>query len=138
MGDHSIKGNQRSIGGEMRGENKSIKNERVRHDVTLLTDQDIYLFKEGNHFNLYHKLGSHHLTTDGIEGTYFAVWAPDAENVFVMGDFSLKFIANEIKVGLYLFLTSWKGAVLAMLLFIVLIIVFCWIFGGCFHRDKHA
>src|SRR4030042_4613028 len=88
MGDHSIKGNQRSIGGEMRGENKSIKNERVRHDVTLLTDQDIYLFKEGNHFNLYHKLGSHHLTTDGIEGTYFAVWAPNAEKVSVMGNFN--------------------------------------------------
>jgi 1,4-alpha-glucan branching enzyme len=88
MGDHSIEGNQRSIGGGMKGENKSIKNDAVRHDVTLLTDQDIYLFKEGNHFNLYHKLGSHHLKTDGIEGTYFAVWAPNAEKVSVMGSFN--------------------------------------------------
>jgi 1,4-alpha-glucan branching enzyme len=75
----------------MRGENKSGKNgmvRMVRYDVTLLTDQDIYLFKEGNHFNLYQKLGSHHLTIDGIEGTYFAVWAPNAEKVSVMGNFN--------------------------------------------------
>jgi len=60
----------------------------MRYDVTLLTDQDIYLFKEGNHFNLYNKLGSHTLTGDDVEGTYFAVWAPNAERVSVMGNFN--------------------------------------------------
>jgi len=60
----------------------------MRYDVTLLTDQDIYLFKEGNHFNLYNKLGSHTLTVDDVEGTYFAVWAPNAERVSVVGNFN--------------------------------------------------
>ncbi|OGP94069.1 MAG: 1,4-alpha-glucan branching enzyme [Deltaproteobacteria bacterium RBG_16_47_11] len=60
----------------------------MRYDVTLLTDHDIYLFKEGNHFSLYNKLGSHTLTVDDVEGISFAVWAPNAERVSVMGDFN--------------------------------------------------
>lgn len=62
--------------------------EEVIHDVSLFTDHDIYLFKEGNHFRLYEKLGSHLMSIDGIEGAYFAVWAPNAESVSVMGDFN--------------------------------------------------
>ncbi len=50
----------------------------VRSTPGLITDYDIYLFKEGRHFSLYEKLGSH-LMHDGQEkGTYFAVWAPNA------------------------------------------------------------
>ncbi len=60
----------------------------VRYDVSLLTDDDLYLFNEGNHYRLYEKLGAHVVTRDGVEGTYFAVWAPDAENVSVIGDFN--------------------------------------------------
>ena len=60
----------------------------MRYDVSLLTDNDIYLFKQGSHFRLHHKLGAHLLTVDGAEGTYFAVWAPNAERVAVMGDFN--------------------------------------------------
>ncbi|MGQ9688745.1 MAG: 1,4-alpha-glucan branching protein GlgB [Desulfobaccales bacterium] len=60
----------------------------VRYDVSLLTDDDLYLFNEGSHFRLYRKLGAHPLTVDGVAGTYFAVWAPDAERVFVIGDFN--------------------------------------------------
>jgi len=60
----------------------------VRYDVSRLTDDDLFLFNEGNHFRLYDKLGSRPMTVDGGEGTYFAVWAPDAEKVFVMGDFN--------------------------------------------------
>jgi 1,4-alpha-glucan branching enzyme len=56
--------------------------------VTLLTDQDIYLFKEGNHFTLYDKLGAHPLVHDGVKGTLFAVWAPEAERVSVIGEFN--------------------------------------------------
>ncbi len=60
----------------------------VRYDVTFLTDQDIYLFKKGHHFRLYDKLGSHVATVEGAEGVYFAVWAPNAERVSVIGDFN--------------------------------------------------
>ncbi|MDI7261590.1 MAG: 1,4-alpha-glucan branching protein GlgB [Thermodesulfobacteriota bacterium] len=67
---------------------RSKEKETVRYDVTLLTDHDIYLFKEGSHFNLYDKLGSHLLSAEGIEGTYFAIWAPNAERVSVVGDFN--------------------------------------------------
>ncbi|MBI3328521.1 MAG: 1,4-alpha-glucan branching protein GlgB, partial [Nitrospinae bacterium] len=57
-------------------------------EMTLLTDDDLYLFNEGTHLRLYEKLGAHPLTIDGMEGTYFAVWAPDAVRVGVMGDFN--------------------------------------------------
>ena len=57
-------------------------------EVTLLTEQDLYLFNEGNHFRLHEKLGSHLISKGDLEGTYFAVWAPDAKKVFVMGDFN--------------------------------------------------
>ncbi len=60
----------------------------VRYDVTLLGDDDLYLFNEGSHLRLYDKLGAHPLTADGVDGMYFAVWAPDAERVSVMGDFN--------------------------------------------------
>ncbi len=60
----------------------------VLQGISLLTDHDIYLFKEGNHFRLYRKLGSHPMVVDGLKGTYFAVWAPNAEAVTVMGDFN--------------------------------------------------
>jgi 1,4-alpha-glucan branching enzyme len=57
-------------------------------DVSLLSDQDLYLFNEGSHFRLYEKLGAHLVTSDGVEGTYFAVWAPDAYGVYVFGTFN--------------------------------------------------
>jgi 1,4-alpha-glucan branching enzyme len=56
--------------------------------VTLLTEQDLYLFNEGSHFRLYEKLGAHPLTTKRGAGTTFAVWAPDAARVSVIGDFN--------------------------------------------------
>jgi 1,4-alpha-glucan branching enzyme len=60
----------------------------VVHGPTLLTDRDIYLFKEGSHTRLYEKLGSHLMAVDGTGGVLFAVWAPNAEKVSVMGDFN--------------------------------------------------
>ncbi len=57
-------------------------------DTTLLTEDDLYLFNEGSHFRLQDKLGAHLLTLDGVAGTYFAVWAPGAEQVYVVGDFN--------------------------------------------------
>src|SRR3954468_19447414 len=53
-----------------------------------ITDQDLYLFNEGTHFRLYEKLGAHSGTDGDREGTWFAVWAPDAEWVSVIGDFN--------------------------------------------------
>ena len=60
----------------------------VYHDISRLTNHDIYLFKEGTHFQLYNKLGAHGMTKDGQQGTYFAVWAPNAERISVIGDFN--------------------------------------------------
>ncbi|HPN89032.1 MAG TPA: 1,4-alpha-glucan branching protein GlgB [Candidatus Omnitrophota bacterium] len=54
----------------------------------FLTEQDIYLFKQGNHFRIYEKLGAHVVEVDGVWGVYFAVWAPNAERVSVIGDFN--------------------------------------------------
>ena len=60
----------------------------VFYDVSLLTEDDLYLFNEGSHFLLYEKLGSKPVTRQGEAGTYFAVWAPDAEDVCVMAGFN--------------------------------------------------
>jgi 1,4-alpha-glucan branching enzyme len=55
---------------------------------SLFTDFDIYLFKSGKHFKLYRKLGAHFAEHKGTKGTYFAVWAPNARVVSVIGDFN--------------------------------------------------
>ena len=69
-------------------ETSGARNQSVPSEMTLLTEDDLYLFNEGSHFRLYEKLGAHPLTVNGQQGTYFAVWAPDAEQVFVMGEFN--------------------------------------------------
>jgi 1,4-alpha-glucan branching enzyme len=56
--------------------------------ASLLTENDLYLFNEGSHFQLYNKLGAHVVNHEGVSGTQFAVWAPNAVQVFVMGDFN--------------------------------------------------
>ena len=56
--------------------------------ISLLTADDIYLFNEGNHFRLYEKLGAHPAVHEGRTGIYFAVWAPNAQHVGVMGSFN--------------------------------------------------
>ncbi|HEY9047382.1 MAG TPA: 1,4-alpha-glucan branching protein GlgB [Ohtaekwangia sp.] len=55
---------------------------------SLLTEYDIHLFKSGKHFKLYEKLGAHVVTNGDTEGTYFAVWAPNARAVSVIGNFN--------------------------------------------------
>ncbi|HWP90587.1 MAG TPA: 1,4-alpha-glucan branching protein GlgB [Thermodesulfobacteriota bacterium] len=57
-------------------------------NTSFFTEHDIYLFKEGSHFRLYDKLGSHPTVVDDRQGTYFAVWAPNAERVSVIGEFN--------------------------------------------------
>ncbi|MBL0738047.1 1,4-alpha-glucan branching protein GlgB [Flavobacterium sp. GN10] len=55
---------------------------------SLFTDFDIDLFKAGKHFRLYEKLGAHLTEVNGVKGVYFAVWAPTAQSVSVVGDFN--------------------------------------------------
>ena len=54
----------------------------------VLTDYDIYLFGEGKHTRIYDKLGAHLMTLGGTAGVHFAVWAPNARRVSVVGDFN--------------------------------------------------
>jgi 1,4-alpha-glucan branching enzyme len=56
--------------------------------TSILSDQDLYLFNEGTHVRLYEKLGAHSTTSGYAPATDFAVWAPNAERVSVMGDFN--------------------------------------------------
>ena len=53
-----------------------------------LTDLDIYLFAEGTHHRAWEKMGAHPGDMDGVPGTYFRVWAPNAGKVSVIGDFN--------------------------------------------------
>ena len=75
----------------------SIKNDLVKRQTkakndppekSFLTEYDIYLLKQGNHFRLFDKLGAHLTEVDGAEGTRFAVWGPNAGHVSVIGDFN--------------------------------------------------
>ena len=67
--------------------------ELVKHDpyffAPQLSDFDLYLFAEGNHYRIWAKLGAHPTTLEGLAGTRFAVWAPNAQRVSVVGPFNL-------------------------------------------------
>lgn len=54
----------------------------------FMTEVDAYLFGEGTHYEIYNKMGAHVAEKDGVKGTYFAVWAPAAKEVYVVGDFN--------------------------------------------------
>jgi 1,4-alpha-glucan branching enzyme len=62
--------------------------ETIRHDFSLLSDHDLYLFNEGSHYRIYEKLGAHLVQAGRQQGTYFAVWAPAAREASVIGDFN--------------------------------------------------
>ena len=67
--------------------------ERVTYDPygfrsPKLTEFDLHLFAEGNHHRIYEKLGAHLSEVEGVKGVYFAVWAPNARNVSLLGDFN--------------------------------------------------
>jgi 1,4-alpha-glucan branching enzyme len=67
---------------------KKIKDSQPGANFSLLTDFDIHLFRSGKHFKLYEKLGAHAVTHNEEEGVYFAVWAPNARAVSVIGNFN--------------------------------------------------
>jgi 1,4-alpha-glucan branching enzyme len=56
--------------------------------VSLLGEQDLYLFNEGSHLRLWEHLGAHPMTRGGVSGAVFGVWAPSAQRVSVIGDFN--------------------------------------------------
>jgi 1,4-alpha-glucan branching enzyme len=56
--------------------------------TATLTDYDVYLWSEGSHYRAYEKLGAHVTEENGVVGTHFAVWAPNARRVSVIGDFN--------------------------------------------------
>ena len=60
----------------------------VRPGPVQLTDDDLFLFNEGTHYRLYRKMGSHVVSQEDLRGVAFAVWAPNAESVSVIGDFN--------------------------------------------------
>ena len=60
----------------------------VQNVVEFISEYDIYLFREGKHFSLYEKLGAHVMELKGVKGTFFAVWAPNAKSVSVIGNFN--------------------------------------------------
>lgn len=82
-----------------------------------VSDFDCYIFGEGKHYKIYEKLGAHLETRDGVEGTRFAVWAPNARSVSVIGEFNMwdgrlhKMILHAT-TGVYeLFIPgAWEGA----------------------------
>jgi 1,4-alpha-glucan branching enzyme len=81
-----------------------LTDKKVIHGPTFLSEYDIFLFKEGNLFKLFDKMGAHPLTVEGEKGTHFAVWAPNAKSVSVVGDF------NEWKPDSHSLAVRWDGS----------------------------
>jgi 1,4-alpha-glucan branching enzyme len=79
----------------------ALKNVEV---YSRFTDFDIGLFKSGKHFKLYEKLGAHVIEFNGVTGTYFAVWAPNAHYVSVIGNF------NGWNRGSHALYVRWDGS----------------------------
>src|ERR1700744_5314057 len=67
---------------------QEVKEWKPVEPYSRFTDFDIGLFKSGKHYKLYEKFGSHVVTHNGVVGTYFSVWAPNAQFVSVIGNFN--------------------------------------------------
>jgi 1,4-alpha-glucan branching enzyme len=80
------------------------ENTFVYDGFSLLTDYDIHLFRSGKHFKLYEKLGAHVVTHKDVEGTYFAVWAPNAKSISLIGYF------NHWQKGNHKLYPRWDGS----------------------------
>ncbi len=74
------------------------------HGPSLFTDQDVYLFKQGRHYRLFDRLGSHPMVVGEASGTYFAVWAPNATSVSVIGEW------NGWQPGAHPLRARWDGS----------------------------
>ena len=67
---------------------KNKKKQEEKKGYQFITEFDNYLFGQGTHYVLYNKMGAHPMTLDGKKGVFFAVWAPNAQKVSVVGDFN--------------------------------------------------
>ena len=67
---------------------KNKKKQEEKKGDQFITEFDNYLFGQGTHYDLYNKMGAHPMTLDGKKGVFFAVWAPNAQKVSVVGDFN--------------------------------------------------
>lgn len=76
---------------------------------SLFTDFDIYLFRSGKHARLYEKFGSHKVEVNGVTGVYFSVWAPNAKEVSVMGNFNRWDSASHQLAGRWDQSGIWEG-----------------------------
>lgn len=81
-----------------------INEQHIRSHVSLFSDFDIELFKAGKHYRLYEKLGARAMQDNGKAGTYFAVWAPNARYVSVVGNF------NQWDRGKHKLNARWDGS----------------------------
>src|SRR5689334_13721011 len=68
--------------------NNSVISSPVRHDVSRLSPDDLYLFNEGRNYRAYKQLGAHLAIFENEAGTSFSVWAPNARKVSVVGNFN--------------------------------------------------
>ncbi|MCD7836614.1 MAG: hypothetical protein LUG83_08205 [Lachnospiraceae bacterium] len=81
----------------------------------FISEADQYLFGQGTHYDIYKKLGAHLSEENGEKGTYFAVWAPNAEKVHVVGDFNEWKESDTYKltklgdVGIWSLFVPWVG-----------------------------
>ena len=83
-------------------------NDKVCKDIQPyeIGELDHYLFGQGKHYEIYNKLGAHKVTVDGVDGVYFAVWAPNARRVAVVGefnewDFEADYMQRQDPTGIY-------------------------------------
>ena len=60
----------------------------INYEQIRITELDSYLFGQGTHYEIYNKMGAHIAKKDGKPGVYFAVWAPAAKDVYVIGEFN--------------------------------------------------
>ena len=69
-----------------KAEGKPLKS--LQEETVFISDADQYVFGQGSHYDIYKKLGAHETMKDGIRGIYFAVWAPAAAGVNLIGSFN--------------------------------------------------
>lgn len=60
----------------------------AKGETVMISEADQYLFAQGTHYDIYKKLGAHLSEEDGVKGVFFAVWAPNAAAVHVIGEFN--------------------------------------------------
>ena len=93
LASHEIKDEEAAVTPQIVAEPQAKEVEEVKEDKktverVFISEQDQYYFGQGTHYDIYKKLGAHASVQDGQEGVYFAVWAPHARHVSLVGDFN--------------------------------------------------